>query len=103
MGIYDSQISQLQRQINALQQKINDRREELREAGTNMNAAGFLDPKLSGWISQIDEVQEAIEELRNWDEGSPNGFDELSQEFDFSDPDEWHKISHAFMPTSNEN
>ena len=93
--LYDKEIRQLEIQLEALQQQREEMRNQLK---------GTTDPYLRKLyreeegkiIDDIDEVQHAIEILKNKQAGTKNGYDEHAKEVDWTNPKNWPKIRGMF-------
>ena len=93
--LYDKEIQQLEEQLTTL----NEQRQEMRDLsnGTLDHSLRNLYLKEEGEIiDAIDEVEQAIEILKNKQEGSKNGYDEHAREIDWTNPDNWPQIRGMF-------
>jgi len=106
MGLYKKEIKALQEQVK----QLNNQRTNLQKVinkTTDQSLIKIYQDELMQIIDDIDELEQAIERMENHDEGSPNGYDELSDEVDYSDNRNWPKLRGLFgfgkkdKPTDN--
>lgn len=100
--MYDREIAQLQEQITSLQEQRNTLRESI-EKTTDPAIRKIYQDELSAVIDDIDEIQQAIEMLRNKQEGTKNGYDKHADEVDWSNPKNWPDIRGLFGFGENDN
>ena len=102
MGIYKREIGQLEQTLTLLKQS----RTKLKNAINSVTDPEMLriykeeEQKL---IDDIDEVEQAIEILRNKEAGTKNGFDEHAEEVDWTNPANWPDIRKLFGFDANDN
>ncbi|MEO0585785.1 MAG: hypothetical protein AAF135_26480 [Bacteroidota bacterium] len=95
MGIYRKEIAQLRQSLAVLEQSQHTLKVVIDQA-TDPELLKIYHQEMRALIDQIDEVNQAIEILQHREDGAKNGFDELAEQTDWTNPENWPNIRSHF-------